>query len=152
MSCKKTSSHLILKCKKFETKIWFNEIQIFPYNHFSTFVYNIWTAIINSIFAKYLFSNPKLISPFESRNLWRWLKRPKTGFPRFDNFSRNGNLRREFKLNNHGKWTIWENLWWNVKFDLFFVFLLALSWKFLCDQVYDIKLALEEIYYTWKGS
>ena len=94
--------------QKIWKKIWFNEIKIFLYDQFPVFVYNFRTIIINWLFMKNPDSNPKIILPFEWKNLRTRLKRLKTGFTKFGNPSRNdnlGNLKRRHRLTNHGKQT-----------------------------------------------
>ena len=152
MSCKKNIKSFNFEMQKVWKRNWFNEIQISSYNQFSIPVYNIRTAIINSVFAKHPLSNPKMVSPLGSRNLWRRLGRPKARFPRLNNFSRNGNFRREFRLTNHemensGKPVVF---WMWIWFFLLFSFGVVMEIPF--DQIIDIKHALKGIYYTRKGS
>ena len=136
--------------QKIWKRIWFNEIQISLYNRFSIPIYNIRTLIINSIFAKRSFSNPKMIFPFGSRNLWKRLERPEIDFIKFANFSWNGNLRREFKLTNH-EMKNWKKLvvFW-ICISVFLIFF-GVVMEFPFDQIIDIKHALKGIYYTRKG-
>ena len=106
MSNTRNTKSFNFQIQKIWKKNWFNENKIFLCNQFSVFVYNFWTIIINWLFTKNSNNNPKMISSFEWRNLRRRLKRLKTGFTRFDNSSRNGNLgnlKREHRLTNHGK-------------------------------------------------
>ena len=125
---------------------WFNENKISSCNQFPVSVYNFRTTIINWLFTKNPNSNPKMISPFEWKNLRRRLKRLKAGFIRFGNPSRNdnlGNLKRGHRLTNRENRHLknFAALQWWAFFFFFFPFSLF-SWR--CYGNHWIKFVLTQ--------
>ena len=149
---KKTSNHFILKYKKFEKKIGLMKFKFFYKINFQY----MFTSFEQSLLIWYL-QNTYLTT----RKLFLHLDQEiyEGGWGDLRSDSPDSTTSAESKTSDENlDWLIMENGQFgkicgvlNEKFDLFFVFLVALSWKFLCDQLFDTKLALEGIYYTWKG-